>query len=90
MWFQYWWQVSRLPFPAVLCALPLPIVANRTTDDLFSHLTRLVGLGLIAYAAKQFLESRNIKVNSVADQAAVRQSAIVSLTVQSRVSEGRR
>lgn len=80
MWIQFWWQVSRLPFLAVLCALPLFVVVNGTTDDFLWDSFQLLGLGLLMYAAKQFLESRNIKVNNAADQDAVRQSAIVSMT----------
>lgn len=77
MWLEFWWQV-RIP----LLTIALPVFARpRHADALpWSTLFALLLLGLALDALKQFLESRNIKVNTQADQDGVRKSATVCLS----------
>lgn len=76
MWLQFWWQV-RIP----LLTVSLPIlaqyrIANALTLD-GTAIFALLLLGLALDSCKQFLESRNIKVNNQADQEGVRKAATV-------------
>ena len=75
MWLQFWWQV-RIPLLTVF--LPILLGRSRRADTLdWSTLFALLLLGISLDAMKQFLESRNIKVNNAADQEGVRKAAIV-------------
>ncbi|GAC76785.1 mitochondrial/plastidial beta-ketoacyl-ACP reductase [Moesziomyces antarcticus T-34] len=78
MWLEFWWQV-RIP----LLTIALPVFARpRHADALpWSTLFALLLLGLALDALKQFLESRNIKVNTQADQDGVRKSATLAREV---------
>ncbi|ETS63038.1 hypothetical protein PaG_02812 [Moesziomyces aphidis] len=78
MWLEFWWQV-RIP----LLTVALPMFARpRHADALpWSTLFALLLLGLALDALKQFLESRNIKVNTQADQDGVRKSATLAREV---------
>lgn len=74
MWLQFWWQV-RIPLLTVI----LPVIARPRHADWLpaSTLFALLLLGFGLDGLKQFLESRNIKVNNKADQDGVRKSATV-------------
>lgn len=72
MWLLFWWQV-RIPLLTV--SLPLFLLRHADGYDLIAFLL----LGLAIDAVKQFLESRNIKVNNKADQEGVRKAAIVRM-----------
>ncbi|KAI3480793.1 hypothetical protein L1887_57060 [Cichorium endivia] len=78
MWLEFWWQV-RIP----LLTVALPVFARpRHADALpWSTLFALLLLGLALDSLKQFLESRNIKVNTQADQDGVRKSATLAREV---------
>lgn len=74
MWLQFWWQV-RIPLLTVL--LPV-IVATRNADNMdWSTLLAFLMFGFALDGIKQFLESRNIKVNNKSDQEGVRKAATV-------------
>lgn len=76
MWLHFWWQV-RVPFLTV--SLPFLFVSRSGFADT-AHASTLLAfllLGLFLDSLKQFLESRNIKINTKADQDGVRQSATV-------------
>lgn len=72
MWLLFWWQV-RIP----LLVVSLPFVLRRNAD--VSTLIAFLLLGLAIDSTKQFLESRNIKVNNSADQEGVRRAATVRM-----------
>lgn len=75
MWLQFWWQV-RIPLLTV--SLPILLARSRHADILdWSTLFALLLLGISLDGMKQFLKSRNIKVNNAADQEGVRKAAIV-------------
>lgn len=77
MWLNFWWQV-RIPLLTVF--LPLLLMKRARFADVFdaSTLLALLLLGFALDSFKQFLESRNIKVNTKADQDGVRKAATVS------------
>lgn len=76
MWFNFWWQV-RIPFLTV--TLPV-LLAQTAYADIYLDAVVIFALLLVGFALdglKQFLESRNIKVNNAADQQGVRKAATV-------------
>ena len=78
MWFNFWWQV-RIPLLTV--SLPFLVMKRPTFADLPDASTFIAFLlfGLALDSFKQFLESRNIKVNNKADQEGVRKAATVRI-----------
>ncbi|SPO23336.1 related to MAP1 - methionine aminopeptidase [Ustilago trichophora] len=78
MWLQFWWQV-RIPLLTVI----LPLLARPRLADVseWSTLFALLLLGFALDGFKQFLESRNIKVNNKNDQDGVRKAATLAREV---------
>ncbi|SPO22019.1 related to MAP1 - methionine aminopeptidase [Ustilago trichophora] len=78
MWLQFWWQV-RIPLLTVI----LPLLARPRLADIseWSTLFALLLLGFAFDGFKQFLESRNIKVNNKNDQDGVRKAATLAREV---------
>lgn len=78
MWLNFWWQV-RIPFST----LTLPLLLARTGyADIYFDGVVIFALLLVGFALdglKQFLESRNIKVNNANDQEGVRKAATVCI-----------
>lgn len=89
MWLSFWWQV-RIPLLTV--SLPVLVMKRTTFADVpdGSTLLAFLFLGLALDSFKQFLESRNIKVNTKADQDGVRKAAIVSIEGKCCWNEGLR
>lgn len=76
MWLQFWWQVRILLLTVILPLLARPRLADVSE---WSTLFALLLLGFALDGFKQFLESRNIKVNNKNDQDGVRKAATVCI-----------